>query len=157
MAQTRRSIESLDLQRGNRVEFRRPPTSKNDSGWLGPANIIEIVGCRVTIRWHELSMQCRTPDIRRALVLYVMLAATQRDWSCDTASDVIVAFTEAQRATAVRLGWCNTDGLDLQDVAVQCLKACEGSTTTSCGSGTPARYAAKARGTFSHPAPRAVA
>ena len=36
-ANTRRTTESLAVVMGDLIEFHRPPTSKDDSGWRGPA------------------------------------------------------------------------------------------------------------------------
>eukprot|EP00974_Lingulodinium_polyedra_P000275 25781-Lingulodinium_polyedra.AAC.1 len=66
-AKTRRATESLELMPGGQVEFHRPPVSKDDSGWRGPASVVSIDSGTVTIRWQERFMQVRTQDIRRAL------------------------------------------------------------------------------------------
>eukprot|EP00972_Heterocapsa_arctica_P092283 13609608-Heterocapsa_arctica.AAC.1 len=37
---------------GDLVEFHRPPMSKDDSGWRGPATAVSMEGGTITVRWR---------------------------------------------------------------------------------------------------------
>ena len=104
-ARTRRTTESLMLEPGDLVDFHRPPTSKDDSGWRGPATVINVDSGTVTIRWQERFMQCRTQDIRRALVFLSMLTHHAGDWPGLSPTQVLTTFTDSLSKQMIRLGW----------------------------------------------------
>ena len=66
-AQTTASGEALDYSPGDLVDFHRPPTTKDVSGWHGPAKIVASHPARglVDIAWKGRTMSCRFADIRR--------------------------------------------------------------------------------------------
>ena len=74
-AKARKASESMQLESGDLVDFHRPPTTKDDSGWRGPATVVNIDGNSVCIRWQERYIQCRSQDVRRALVMFSMLTS----------------------------------------------------------------------------------
>ena len=63
---TRPSGQQLDLQINDSVDFYRPPATKDESGWRGPARVVEV-GPPALIQWQGQVIQVRTQDVRRAL------------------------------------------------------------------------------------------
>ena len=104
-ARTRVTTESLELKKDDLVEFHRPPLSKDDSGWRGPANVVDTEGGTVTIRWQSRFMQCRIQDVRRALVLLVMLVQDAGDFPRTSPSRTLTSFADHLDKRVVRLGW----------------------------------------------------
>ena len=109
-AKTRGTVESEMFENGDLVEFHRPPMSKDDSGWRGPATVVSVDGGTVTVRWQERFMQVRKQDIRRALVLYSMLSAQSGEWARTSPTQTLMAFADAQQGAVVRLGWLQQEG-----------------------------------------------
>ena len=79
-SKTRVAGEQLALEPGDLVDFWRKPAAKDESGWRGPARVIEAPGRTgdatspaATVRWQSRDLQVRTQDIRRAFVYCVML------------------------------------------------------------------------------------
>ena len=70
-SKTRLAIEQLELNQGDLVDFYRPPATKDESGWRGPAEVVEAPGPPIVIRWQGRHLQVRTQDLRRALVYFV--------------------------------------------------------------------------------------
>ena len=50
-SRTRRSREQLELAKGDQVDFHRPPATKDESGWRGPATVVQV-GPPTVIRWQ---------------------------------------------------------------------------------------------------------
>ncbi|CAJ1446370.1 unnamed protein product [Effrenium voratum] len=101
-AKVRRSAELLELEIGDLVEIFRRPTTKDASGWVGPATVSDLSSLRegiVYVRWQGRQLLVRTQDVRRALVFAVFLA--QPSNPVRLLRDAV----EAQRGEALRLGW----------------------------------------------------
>ena len=72
--------KSLNLQVGDMVDFYRTPDRKDDTGWFGPAEVVDtsqssrdIFVLRFAARDYRVNSSC----IRRHLVFFVGLAAPQ--------------------------------------------------------------------------------
>ena len=79
-SKTRLAVEQLELQPGDLVDFWRKPATKDESGWRGPARVVELgdkdgdESSATTVKWQGRSLPVRTQDLRRALVYLVFLA-----------------------------------------------------------------------------------
>ena len=51
-SKTRLAAEQLELNQGDLVDFYRPPATKDESGWRGPAEVVEAPGPPIVIRWQ---------------------------------------------------------------------------------------------------------
>ena len=67
---TRRPAKTLQLQDGDEVDFYRPPVTKDESDWRGPATVAKT-GLPVVINWQNRRTAYHTQDVRRALVYLV--------------------------------------------------------------------------------------
>ena len=113
-SKTRLAVEQLELQPGDLVDFWRKPATKDESGWRGPARVVELgdkdgdESSATTVKWQGISLQVRTQDFRRALIYLVHLAFPTvgiRD-----PRDLVVTFAESlQRGRQVRIGWVRID------------------------------------------------
>ena len=79
-SKTRVAGEQLALEPGDLVNLWRKPATKDESGWRGPARVVEAprrtsddASPAATVRWQSRDLQVRTQDIRRALVYCVMM------------------------------------------------------------------------------------
>ena len=77
---SRTSGQALDLKPGELVDFYRPPSSKDASGWKGPATVVsalpeQVKGGAITIRFMGRPFDCRFQDMRRHLEFFVFLTA----------------------------------------------------------------------------------
>ena len=105
-SKTRRPAEQLELQAGDLVDFYRQPTTKDDSGWRGPATVVTVESGTITVRWQERFFQCRTQDIRRALVMFAMLARYEDGhWPRSSPTQTLKSFADSLDGKMVRLGW----------------------------------------------------
>jgi hypothetical protein len=109
-ARTRRTTDSLQLKKDDLVEFHRPPLSKDDSGWRGPASVVDVEGGTVTIKWQGRFMQNRVQDVRRALVLLAMLTNHDGDWANASPTQTLTSFTDHLNKRVLRLGWIQANG-----------------------------------------------
>ena len=50
-SKTRLAAEQLELSQGDLVDFYRPPATKDESGWRGPATVVEAPGPPIVICW----------------------------------------------------------------------------------------------------------
>ena len=69
--------ETQNLQVDDEVEFYRPPSTKDVSGWQGPARVTDtstISRGTIKIKFQGAEMVCRCGDIRRHLEFFVFLA-----------------------------------------------------------------------------------
>ena len=81
-ANTRRTTESLALVMGDLIEFHRPPTSKDDSGWRGPARVTEVKeGGSIVVNWNGRFQTCRVQDVRLALVPFSSFLTHDDEWA----------------------------------------------------------------------------
>ena len=62
------------------VDFDRPPSAKDLSGWHGPAKVIENMPEKgqVAVQWNNRIVLVRYPDIRRFMAMYVDMFAVCR-------------------------------------------------------------------------------
>ena len=73
-SRTRPAINTTDWKVGDTVEFFRPTSSKEASGWRGPAIITHIEGDGTThVKWQGSNLICRMQDIRPTLIHHSML------------------------------------------------------------------------------------
>ena len=118
-SKTRLAHEQLALQQGDQVDFHREPSTKDESGWRGPATVVQI-GPPAVIKWQGKFVQARTQDLRRALVCLAFLIdewyintsyyreeRTQHWYKVQPESPVhrVQAFAETMDKRVVRLGW----------------------------------------------------
>ena len=78
------SAEQLDLKLRDIVDIARKPATKDESGWRGPAKVVEV-GTPLTIKWQNRALNVRAQDVRRAFVylVFVMRASHAHDpYSC---------------------------------------------------------------------------
>ena len=64
------AAQSLDLQVGEEIDFFRDPTSKDISGWSGPAVVIDIRNIErnvISARWQNRIIEVQVPNLRRHL------------------------------------------------------------------------------------------
>ena len=103
-SKTRVAGEQLALEQGDLVDFWRKPATKDESGWRGPARVVEPPGRNTdastpaaTVRWQGRDLQVRTQDIRRALIYCVMLVFASWGGKANNHGDplwVIAAFVD---------------------------------------------------------------
>ena len=91
------------------MDFWRKPATKDESGWRGPARVVETgEGGGATVQWQGRMLQVRTQDLRRALVYAALLAFPVSE--VQDPRDILVAFAEGlQRGQIVRVGWVRVD------------------------------------------------
>ena len=116
---TRIAGEQLALEPGDLVDFWRKPATKDESGWRGPARLIEPPGRSdpeteptATARWQSRDLRVRTQDLRRALVYLAMLVFA----SWGTAEHgvnplkLIIEFADGLgQGHLLRVGWVRAD------------------------------------------------
>ena len=112
---TRLATEKLELSQGDLVDFYRQPATKDESGWRGPAEVVEAPGPPIVIRWQGRHLQVRTQDLRRALVYFVftLLAFQNDDPQRTNATAVLVEFAEQLHKEVVRIGWVSSGSVEL--------------------------------------------
>ena len=111
-SKARLANEQLELQQGDLVDFYRQPATKDESGWRGPAEVVEAPGPPIVIRWQGRHLQVRTQDLRRALVyfVYTLPAFVNDDPQRSNATSVLVEFAEQLHKEVVRIGWVQSGG-----------------------------------------------
>ena len=69
-SKTRVAGEQLELAQGDLVDFWRKPATKDESGWRGPARVLEPLGwssdstqSAATIKWQGRSLSVRSQDL----------------------------------------------------------------------------------------------
>ena len=102
-SKTRVSGELLELAPGDLVEFFRPPTTKDQTGWMGPAVVADVTPIPqgiVAVRWQGRTLDCRIQDIRRALVYHTLM------FHVDSESPIAILrlATERCNGSSVRFG-----------------------------------------------------
>ena len=66
------AVQQLDLKQGDLVDFWRKPSTKDDSGWRGPATVVDI-GTPLSIKCQNRHYTVRVQDVRRAIVYFIYL------------------------------------------------------------------------------------
>jgi hypothetical protein len=72
------AAQTLNLQTGEEVDFYREQTSKDASGWFGPAEVADVSRATrgvVTVRYNNRLCEVQTQHIRRHLHFWTFLAA----------------------------------------------------------------------------------
>ena len=121
-SKTRVDHGQLNLQPGDQVDFYRKPATKDESGWRGPCQIVQV-GPPAVVKWQDRFVQVRTQDLRRSLVYLTMIAPAwcvdvmyyqRKDvWyevSPDNPADTVRVFAESLTAKTIRLGWLFNEG-----------------------------------------------
>ena len=94
----------LHVAPGDQVEFYRAASSKDISGWHGPATVVDVTSVRdgqPGIKWQGKLLTCRLQDVRSALIC--LCFSCQRKCRCP--SQGCPAPSRRIRGLAVRLGW----------------------------------------------------
>ena len=108
-SKTRPSIELQELKIHDQVDFYRPPETKDESGWKGPAELIEILDGAATVRWQRQHLRVRAQDLRRSLAfVYLLCLHFTSDWARRSPADTVIEFAEACQRRVIRIGWVNT-------------------------------------------------
>ena len=108
-SKTRAAGEMLELANGDLVDFYREPISKDNSGWLGPATVIDLTQLKegqLTVRWQGRAILCRVQDVRRALIFCSFLSVH----NADSPISVLMGAAERYRGKVLRLGWFKNKG-----------------------------------------------
>ena len=108
-SKTRAPHEALQLTVGDQVDFHRPPSTKEESGWRGPATLLQV-GPPVLVRWQSRVFQVRPQDLRRSLVYLVMFTNNMffEAGSSDPVS-TIMSYADQLDSKVVRVGWLFDD------------------------------------------------
>ena len=72
--------QKLNLGVGEEVDFYRAQTSKDASGWFGPAEVIDVSRATrgvITVRWQSRTMDIQLPNVRRHLHFLALLTALE--------------------------------------------------------------------------------
>ena len=72
--------QKLNLKVGEEVDFYRSQTSKDASGWFGPAEVTDISRATrgvITVRWQSRTMDIQLPNVRRHLHFLALLTAQE--------------------------------------------------------------------------------
>jgi hypothetical protein len=69
----------LQYQVGDQVEYYRPSKTKDVSGWLGPATVIEVLGDQgqVVVKHRNEELRCRFQDTRQFIGLGMVIPELQ--------------------------------------------------------------------------------
>lgn len=103
-SKTRISGELLELKPGDLIDFFRPPSSKDVSGWMGPATVADTTPISqgiIAVRWQGRTIDCRIQDIRRSLVFASFLSVN----SGESPVTILRLAVEHCRDSCIRLGW----------------------------------------------------
>ena len=72
--------QKLNLKVGEEVDFYRSQTSKDASGWFGPAEVIDVSRATrgvVSVRWQSRTLDVQLPSLRRHLHFLALLTAQE--------------------------------------------------------------------------------
>ena len=119
-SKTRIAEEQLEIQPGDLVDFWRKPATKDESGWRGPATVVEPrtpgstpQGVASSVRWQGRTLSVRTQDLRRALVYTALLLFPSwgdNSQACEDLVSRIIAFADGlMQGQVVRVGWIRVD------------------------------------------------
>ena len=101
---TRMTGELLELTPGEQIDYWRQPSTKDHSGWLGPATVVDVTTIpqgHVSVRFQGRVLICRVQDIRRSLMYPVLMTREP----LNTPVGVIRHTAESLYKQVVRLGW----------------------------------------------------
>ena len=104
-SKTRVAIQQLELQSGDLVDFWRKPSTKDESGWRGPATVLNEGPTLATVKWQGQNINVRTQDLRRSLVYMTSLPRCFVAEDRDDPWELLVAFAESLPGTHLRIGW----------------------------------------------------
>jgi hypothetical protein len=74
--QTRSAGELQNLAPGQLVDIHRQPSSKDNSGWRGPAEVVSIANMQdgyIDVKWGGRVMSARLPDVRKSIVYFNLM------------------------------------------------------------------------------------
>ena len=77
---TTMAAQKLNLQVGEEVDFFRAPTTKDASGWFGPAEVIDVSRATrgvITVKWQSRVLEVQIQNLRRHLHFLILLAAQE--------------------------------------------------------------------------------
>ena len=103
-SKSRPAGELQGLAAGDQVEFFRPPTTKDHSGWHGPALVADVTSLSdgvISVKWQSRIIACRVQDVRRALV-YLCLHSS---YVADSPIDILFSAAERTNSDVIRVGW----------------------------------------------------
>ena len=60
--------EALGISTGDLVDFWRQPAHKDQSGWIGPAKVVNIGEGTFDVKWQSHIYQCQARHVRKTLV-----------------------------------------------------------------------------------------
>ena len=106
-SRTRPAGELLGIEVGDQVEFFRKPSTKDLSGWHGPATVVDTTSLRdgqLGLRWQGRLLTCRLQDIRA--LTYTCLLVTAESNSPTT---IVQLAAEQHVGVIVRLGWFRSE------------------------------------------------
>ena len=100
-ASTQHPAERI-FQRGDVVEYHRNSTSKDVSGWLGPADVVEVLAeqGQLVLRHHNTALRCRIQDARHFIGLGLIVPELVY-LNAGNAIDVVTNFVEHQTVGSV--------------------------------------------------------
>ena len=107
-SRTRPAIELNNLAPGDEVDIFRPPNTKDESGWRGPAQVVELIDGGAAVRWQGRYMRVRSQDLRRSLAYVLLFMGYSNDWARTSPGETVVQFAESCTDSCVRLGWVHT-------------------------------------------------
>ena len=114
-SKSRMPHQQMKLEVNDTVDFHRPTSTKEESGWRGPARLIEI-GPPAIIKWQDRFMQVRTQDIRRALhyAVFHTMTTTSVAYSMygngdlrrqEDPVEIATSFADNLDGAMIRIGW----------------------------------------------------
>jgi len=110
-SKTRVAAEQLELSPGDLVDWYRPPSTKDESGWRGPAVVVNSDSVPLTIKWQSQHINVRVQDLRRSLVHMVFFAdAFVAPGYEDPRSVLVVAAEALGDGKTLRVGWLSNMG-----------------------------------------------
>jgi len=104
-SKSRKSIQSLELEIGDEVDIYRPPTTKDDGGWAGPAQVMELFDGGANVRHQGRLMRVKTQDLRRSLAHLTFMAVNQAGWARTSPANLATQVAEDLQKSVVRVGW----------------------------------------------------
>ncbi|CAK0897272.1 unnamed protein product [Prorocentrum cordatum] len=104
-SKTRAPHETVSLAVGDQVDFHRPPSTKEESGWRGPATLLQV-GPPVLVRWQGRVFQVRPQDLRRSLV-YIVMFTNNIFFEAGSRDPVatIMSYADQLDSKVARVGW----------------------------------------------------